>query len=391
MYSIRLFNTIDEEGLKRLPEEFEITDADNCDGIILRSHKMSEKELTPRLAAVARAGAGVNNIPIADYAAKGVVVFNTPGANANAVMELVILGALISARRVFDGMQWVSSLLGAGVEVEKEVEAKKSAFAGPEIFGKKIGVIGLGAVGVRVANTFDNLGAKVYGYDPFISIEHAWDMRSDIARSGDVEWLFENCDIVSLHVPYVESTKEFVNTGLLNKAKNGIRILNFARGELVDNEAIIAAVRSGKVGAYVTDFPNEKLLGIEGILNIPHLGASTPEAETNCAIMAAEQIADFLINGNITNSVNYPDLSLGPLTEKTRITLTHMNVPNMVGQITTVLAEDAINIANMINKSRDEYAYTMLDVDSEVNDAIFEELLQIDGVLKVRRLVSSNK
>jgi len=385
MYKIRTFNTIDPKGLEKLPEGFEITKDDDYDGIILRSYKMSEAELTSKLSCVARAGAGVNNIPVQLYAENGVVVFNTPGANANAVKEIVLLGALIASRKVYEGIAWVNSLTID--DVEKEVEAQKSAYAGPEILGKKVGVIGLGAVGLLVANMFEALGADVYGYDPFISIEHAWHLDSDVARTNSIEWIFENCDIISIHIPYTEETKGFVNAQLLSTAKKGLRLLNFARGELCNNEAILGALENGTLSKYVTDFPSKALVGKENVIAIPHLGASTPEAETNCAIMAAEEISDYLENGNIKNSVNYPDCDMGKKGDKLRLTINHRNIPNMVGQITTLLASEHINIANMINKSRGEYAYTMLDIDSPFSDAVMQKLMEIDGVLKVRRFV----
>ena len=386
MYKIRTYNKIDQAGMDRLPSDFSVADDDDYDGIILRSYKMSEAEITGKLAAVARAGAGVNNIPVQLYTEKGIVVFNTPGANANAVKEMVILGALISSRKVFDGIEWVQSLKGTDTDAAKEVENQKAQFTGPELLGKSMGVVGLGAVGVKVANIFASMGMNVYGYDPYISIENAWGLSQSVSRAGNIEWIFENCDYVSIHVPFIDATKEFVNAEMLRRAKDGIRVLNFARGELVNDDAMTEAVKSGKVSVYVTDFPNNKLLGIENIIPIPHLGASTPEAETNCAIMAADQIADYLLNGNIVNSVNYPACSLGVMTHKTRITLTHKNIPNMVGQITTILANDSINISDMINKSRDEYAYTMLDLDDSINDEVYSQLKSIEGVLKVRIL-----
>ena len=386
MYKIKTFNKIDPEGMKRLPENFTVIDGEDYDGIILRSYKMSEAELTPSLCGVARAGAGVNNIPVDLYAQKGVVVFNTPGANANAVKELVILGALLAERKVAAGMQWVQTLKGADVDVEKEVEAQKSAYTGPELLGKKAGVIGLGAIGAQVANTFEAMGMEVYGYDPFISVEAAWGLNSSVNRVTSVEWIFANCDVVSIHVPLVESTKKFVNSNLIAQAKEGIRILNFARGGLCDDGAIIEGIKSGKIAAYVTDFPNEALLGYDNIIAIPHLGASTPESETNCAIMAANQLAEYLVNGNILNSVNYPNCDMGKRNGGTRLTINHRNIPNMVGQITTVLANDNINISDMINKSRGDYAYTMIDVDNEVAQSVVEDLAAIEGVLKVRKL-----
>ncbi|MFA0815655.1 MAG: phosphoglycerate dehydrogenase [Anaerofustis sp.] len=386
MYKIRTFNKIDNEGMQRLPNNFEVVDGEDYDGIILRSYAMSEAELTDRLCAVARAGAGVNNIPVDLYAQHGVVVFNTPGANANAVKELVVLGMLLSARKVVDGINWVQSLKGTDVNVEKEVEAQKSKYAGPELLGKKAGVIGLGAIGVKAANLLEAMGMDVIGYDPFISVEAAWGLNCTVKRTNSIEWIFENCDYVTIHIPLMDSTKCFVNDQMIARAKDGIRVMNFARGGLCSDDAIVRGVESGKIACYVTDFPNEKLLGYENIVTIPHLGASTPESETNCAIMAADQIAEYLVNGNIINSVNYPNCNMGTCSAKARVTINHKNVPNMVGQITTVMANNGINISDMINKSKGDFAYTMMDVDHEITDDALNALRGIEGVLKVRKL-----
>ncbi len=386
MYKIKTFNKIDNEGMSKLPEDFQVVESDDYDGIILRSYNMSEAELTDRLCAVARAGAGYNNIPVDLYAQKGVVVFNTPGANANAVKELVVLGMLLSARKVAAGMNWLQGLKDSGIDVAKEVENQKSAFTGPELLGKKAGIIGLGAIGAKTANVLEAMGMEVYGYDPFISVESAWGLNSTVKRTTSIEWIFANCDFISLHLPLVDSTKKFVNDELIEKSKDGIRIMNFARAALCDDDAIIRGIQSGKIACYVTDFPSEKVLGYDNIIAIPHLGASTPESETNCAIMAANQVAEYLVNGNIINSVNYPDCYMGKLSKKVRLTINHKNVPNMVGQITTVLANDKINISDMINKSRGEFAYTMLDIDAEINDKVLADIKNIEGVLKVRKL-----
>ncbi len=386
MYNIRTFNKIDNEGMKRLPSNFSVVDGDDYDGIILRSYNMTEAELTDKLCAVARAGAGVNNIPVDTYAQHGVVVFNTPGANANAVKELVILGMLLSARKAVEGINWVQSLKGTDINVEKEVEAQKAKYAGPELLGKKAGIIGLGAIGVKSANLLEAMGMEVTGYDPFISVEAAWGLNSTVKRTNSIEWIFENCDFVTIHIPLLDSTKCFVNDQLIARAKDGIRIMNFARGGLCSDDAIIRGVTSGKIACYVTDFPNEKLLGYENIITIPHLGASTPESETNCAIMAVDQIAEYLVNGNIINSVNYPNCNMGTCSAKSRVAINHKNVPNMVGQITTVMANNGINISDMINKSKGDYAYTMMDIDLEIADAALEELKKIEGVLKVRKI-----
>ncbi len=384
MYKIRTFNKIDPAGLATLNENFVITEDNDYDGIILRSYKMSEAELTDNLLAVARAGAGYNNIPVELYAENGVVVFNTPGANANAVKEITILAALLASRKVAPAIQWVQGLNGTDINVAKEVEAQKAAYTGPELLGKKVGILGLGAIGVIVANAFKDLGMEVYGYDPFISVENAWHLSADIHRVANAEWIFENCDYVTIHIPLSDATKGFVGKDLIAAAKKGIRILNMARGELCDDDAIKAGIADGTIAAYVTDFPNNDLLGIDGIIPIPHLGASTPESETNCAIMAAKQIAEYIENGNIKNSVNYPDCDMGRKATVDRITLNHLNIPNMVGQITTVLANDNINIANMINKSKGNNAYTMLDIDGTIPAAAIDYLRAIEGIVRIR-------
>lgn len=386
MYKIKTFNKIAQEGLQKLPEEFALTEAADYDAIILRSYKMSEAELTDKLSAVARAGAGVNNIPVELYSKNGVVVFNTPGANANAVKELVILGMLLSTRKVAAGIEWLKSQKDADVDIEKEVESQKSAYAGPEILNKSVGVIGLGAIGTKVANALNALGMKVYGYDPYLSLDGAWSIDKEVKRITNFDWLLQNCDFLTIHVPLNDQTRDTINSENLKKAKDGIRIINLARGGLCNDEAVIEGIVSGKVGCYVTDFPNEKLLGYDNIIAIPHLGASTPESETNCAIMAAEQVTDFLINGNIKNSVNYPACNMGGCSAKARLTVCHKNIPNMVGQITAVLAADKINISDMMNKSKGDYAYTMIDVDNEITDKVIADLSAINDVLKVRKI-----
>ncbi len=386
MYKIKTFNKIDPIGLAKLPDNFSVSEDADYDGIILRSYAMTDAELTDKLSAVARAGAGVNNIPVDSYSQHGVVVFNTPGANANAVKELTILGILLSARKTVAGIEWLRGEKDNDVVIEKEVESKKSAFAGPELLGKKVGVVGLGAIGAKVANVLTAMEMEVYGYDPYISVEAAWMLDSGVKRVDTMDWLFENCDFITLHLPLIDKTKKMVNKKILDGAKDGINIINFARGGLVDDEAIIEAAKSGKIGCYVTDFPNNTLLGYDNIITIPHLGASTPESETNCAIMAAEEISDYLINGNIKNSVNYPKSYMGNINEQPRITINHKNIPNMVGQITASLGNDGINISNMINNSKGDYAYTMIECDSSVSENALDDLKKIDGVLKVRKL-----
>jgi D-3-phosphoglycerate dehydrogenase len=366
-----------------------MTEEADYDAIILRSYKMSEAELTDKLCAVARAGAGVNNIPVELYSKKGVVVFNTPGANANAVKELVILGMLLSTRKVAAGIEWLKSQKDADVDIEKEVESQKSAYAGPEILNKSVGVIGLGAIGTKVANALNALGMKGYGYDPYLSLDGAWSIDKEVKRVTNFDWLLQNCDFLTIHVPLNDQTRDTINSENLKNAKDGIRIINLARGGLCNDEAIVEGIVSGKIGCYVTDFPNEKLLGYDNIIAIPHLGASTPESETNCAIMAAEQITDFLTNGNIKNSVNYPTCHMGSLSAKARLTVCHKNIPNMVGQITAVLAADKINSSDMMNKSKGDYAYTMIDVDNEITEKVMADLSAINDILKVRKNINS--
>ncbi len=390
MYTIKTMNKIAKEGLDLLKEDFSLCEENNYDGIILRSYNLHSENIPITCKAIARAGAGVNNIPLDKCSTQGIVVMNTPGANANAVKELVLLGVLLSARNVYRASNWVQSLDTSKEDIVKLVEKKKSNYTGLEIQGKKAGVIGLGAIGVLVANTLQDLGMEVYGYDPFLSVEAAWNINQNINKCDNLEFLLENCDFVSLHIPLLESTKRIINKKILETAKDGIKILNFARGGLVCDEGIIEAVESGKVGYYVTDFPNDKLLGYDNIICVPHLGASTPESEENCARMAVIQIQEFLSRGNIKNSVNYPDCDMGKIFSKMRICITHKNVPNMLGQISTILADGDVNIENMINKSKDDLAYTMIDVDVIPNDETVERLNIIEGVYMVRHILGNS-
>lgn len=384
MYKVRTLNNISQDGLSLLGGHYVVTTEDpQPDAILLRSFKMHDMELPESVKIIGRAGAGVNNIPIEEYAAKGVVVVNTPGANANAVKELVILGLLLSSRRVVSGINWAKSVKD-DPDVEKLIEKEKARFAGQELTGKKIGVIGLGAIGVLVANAALSLGMEVYGYDPFVSVESAWGLSCDVRRALNLEEIFTDCDYISLHVPLIDQTKNLVNSQRLAKAKDGLRLLNFARGALVSNEDVKVALESGKLACYVTDFPDGELLNMDNVIGIPHLGASTAESEENCARMAVRQIKEFLENGNIVNSVNYPDCYMGVSSTPARIGITHKNIPNMVGQITSVMAKDNINIGDMLNKSKGAFAYTLLDVDSAVSQSILDELSSIDGILKVR-------
>ncbi len=384
MFEILTLNKIAKCGTDRLDNDmFHVSDdCPNPDGIILRSFNMHDMELPDSLLAVSRAGAGVNNIPIDACSQKGIVVFNTPGANANAVAELVMAGLLLSSRKVVAGIEWAKTLKGEGDAVGKLVEKGKGAFVGPEIKGKKLGVIGLGAIGALVANQAVALGMDVEGYDPFISVDAAWKLSRHIKKSSDLKMMVPRCDYITIHMPLTDSTKHIINDEIFDCMSEGTRLLNFARGELVDTDALKRAIDSGKIACYVTDFPSEATLGMDNCINIPHLGASTPESEDNCAVMAADEIKDFILHGNIKNSVNFPNCEL-PVESKYRVTIAHKNVPNMLSNFSSLFAEENINIINMINKSKKDYAYTLVDVDSVPSDLV-ERLYSIEGVCKVR-------
>ena len=358
-------------------------DAKNPDGIILRSFNMHETELGDNLKAIARAGAGTNNIPIDKCTEKGIVVFNTPGANANAVKELVLAGLFLSSRKIAQSMEWVKTLKGEGDNVGKLVEKGKSNFVGPEIEGKKLGIIGLGAIGVMVANAAYHLGMDVIGYDPYISVDAAWGLSRHVKKADNVKDLVAECDYITLHVPLNDSTKNMIGKELFSVMKKGARILNFARGGLVDEAALKEALNDGTVASYVTDFPNDNILGLENVVCIPHLGASTPESEDNCAKMASVEIQDYLCEGNIVNSVNFPNCALAR-EGKTRITIAHKNVPNCVSSFTNLCAKEGFNIANMINKSRKDLAYTIIDLDNDVDASIAKDFEALENVMKVR-------
>lgn len=388
MNKILTLNKISAKGLDLLPRDlYEVaSDSPNPDAILIRSQKIHDMEFPDSLKAIARAGAGVNNIPLDRCSDKGIVVFNTPGANANAVKELVIAALLFSSRKLVQGIEWTQSLKGKGSEVVPAVEKGKKQFAGNEIAGKKLGVIGLGAIGVMVANAAQNLGMEVTGYDPFISVEAAWGLSRDVKRANILEKLFAESDYITIHVPYMEQTKYMINEERLNLSQNGLKILNFARGELVDNKAILKAIENGKVLTYATDFPSEELLSNEKVITVPHLGASTIESETNCAVMAVNQIRDFLEKGNIKNSVNFPACSL-PLSEGcSRLIIANKNVPNMVGQISTLLAKYNINIQDMLNKHNGTIAYNILNLIGDISQELIEELKGIDGIIMVRAI-----
>lgn len=384
MYKYHCLNPISQVGLDQLTEEYTpVNEAKEADAILVRSAVMHEMEFSKDLKAVARAGAGVNNIPLERCAEEGIVVFNTPGANANGVKELVLAGMLLASRDIIGGIGWVQENEEDG-NIAKDAEKAKKAFAGCELEGKKLGVIGLGAIGVLVANAAAHLGMDVYGYDPYISVDAAWKLSRNIYHAKTVDELYKECDYITIHVPALESTKGMINKDAISLMKKDVVVLNFARDVLVNEEDMIDALESGKVKRYVTDFPNPLVAGVKGTIVIPHLGASTEESEDNCAKMAVKEVMDFLENGNIRNSVNYPNCDMGYRDGKTRITILHHNVPNMIGQFTTLLAEAGVNISDMTNKSKKEYAYTMIDIEGRLNEEIKEKLGTIKEVLRVR-------
>ena len=384
MYNVHYLNKISPKGTALWTEDYKTTEnVNDAEAILVRSAAMHDMKFSPKLTAIARAGAGVNNIPLDRCAQEGIVVFNTPGANANGVKEMAICGMLLGSRDVVGGIKWVQSIKDEG-DVAKKVEKGKSLFAGNEIMGKSLGVIGLGAIGGPLANAAIALGMTVYGYDPYISIHAAWHLDSKIIPVKNLEQIYENCDIISIHVPLLDSTKKMINSDAMAQMKDGVILLNFARDALVDDDALETALSSGKVKRYITDFPNDKTAGMAGVVAIPHLGASTEESEDNCAMMAVRQTMDYLENGNITNSVNFPACSMGPCTKPGRVTILHRNVPNSIGQFTSALAKDNINISDMINRSKGEYAYTMLDLDEPTPATVAEHLQSIEGVFRVR-------
>ncbi|MFQ5569961.1 MAG: phosphoglycerate dehydrogenase [Rhodothermales bacterium] len=388
MFTVQTLDKISVKGLELFPRDtYEMAaDPPAPDAILVRSRHMHDMVLPVSVKAVARAGAGVNNIPIDACSRRGIVVFNTPGANANSVKELVIAGLLLSSRWIVQGVEWAKSLAGNGAEVPKLVEQGKKQFAGPEITGKTLGVIGLGAIGVAVANDASALGMEVVGYDPFLTVDSAWGLSRSVRRAAGLEALFARSDYITIHAPLNDTTHGLINADTCRLMKDGVRILNFARGELVDNDALFQAFEEEKIAAYVTDFPNEALIQHEKVIAVPHLGASTPEAEDNCAVMAIRQLRDFLEHGNITNSVNFPNCRLAQPPDDYRIVIANKNEPNMIGQITTVLARRGINIADMINKGRGDLAYTIIDVDTRVSDEVVEQVRTIDGVITARAL-----
>lgn len=383
MNKIYTLNKVSPKGTKLFGENYALQDTlDGADAILVRSAKMHDIELPDTVKAIARAGAGVNNIPIEACAQKGIVVFNTPGANANAVKEMVIAGLLLSSRKIVEGINWASTLTE---NVAKEVEAGKSAFVGPEILGKKLGVIGLGAIGVMAANAAQSLGMEVIGYDPYISIEAAWGISRHIEHALSLEQILTEADYITIHVPLTADTKGMFNDEAFSKMKKGVRLLNFSRDTLVDNEALYRAIEAGIIEKYVTDFPVDGLIGNKNVLAIPHLGASTPESEENCAVMAVKQVKDYLENGNIVNSVNFPQCEM-PWNAAFRLTIIHKNIPAMIGKITNIIAGEGINISDMINKSKGGWAYTIIDTDTKITDENIHSIEEIEDIIKVRVL-----
>lgn len=384
MYQYHCLNPIANVGVDLFTDEYQKTEELNdAQAVLVRSAAMHDLELSENLNAIARAGAGVNNIPLEKCTKKGIVVFNTPGANANGVKELVFAGMLLASRDVVGGINWVLENQDSET-VGKDAEKAKKAFAGQEIAGKKLGVIGLGAIGVKVANAATHLGMEVYGYDPFISVNAAWNLSRNVKHINTVDDIYKECDYITIHVPLMDDTKKMLNKEAFNKMKEGMVVLNFARDLLVDEEAIIEAIQEGKVKKYVTDFPNSTTAGAEGCIVIPHLGASTKESEDNCAIMAVKEVKDYLENGNIRNSVNFPNCNMGVCTHAGRIAILHMNSKGMIGKFSNILGDADINITDMTNKSRGDYAYSLLDLETKVSENVLKELSSLENVLKVR-------
>ena len=384
MRKIHCINAISQYGTDQFTEDYELTDEVNeAEGILVRSASLHEMQFSNSLLAIARAGAGVNNIPLDACAQEGIVVFNTPGANANGVKELVLAGLFLASRDIVGGIEWCKENKD-DANIGKTAEKAKKAFAGCEIKGKKLGVVGLGAIGAEVANAAIALGMEVYGYDPYISVNAAWRLSRDVKHTTSLDTICQECDYITLHVPAVDSTKGMINKAAIDQMKDGVVILNFARDVLVNEDDLAEALKSGKVKKYVTDFANPKSVAMENTIVIPHLGASTEESEDNCAKMAVQEIMDYLENGNIRNSVNYPVCDMGVKKTACRLAVLHLNIPNMIGQITGVLAAGKINISDMTNKSRDKFAYTLMDLEHTPDDIMVQKLNAIEGVLRVR-------
>ncbi|MCM1090762.1 MAG: phosphoglycerate dehydrogenase [Muribaculum sp.] len=384
MFQINCLNPISQVGLKNLTDNYKLTENVNeAEGILVRSAAMHDMELPDKLLAVARAGAGTNNIPLDKCAEKGIVVFNTPGANANGVKELVIAGMLLAARDVVGGIEWVKSAQG-DENIAKTAEKEKKNFAGTELTGKKLGVIGLGAIGVKVANVALHLGMEVYGYDPYLSVNAAWELSRNVKHVLNVEDIYAECDYITVHVPLLDSTKGMIDKAAIDKMKDGVVILNFARDLLANETDVLAGIESGKVARYVSDFPNPTTAGKKGCIVIPHLGASTEESEDNCAVMAVQELMDYLENGNIRNSVNFPACDMGVCTQAGRVAIFHKNIANMITKFTAELGDKGINITDMMNKSRGEYAYTMIDIETPAPEEVVKALEKVEGVFRVR-------
>ena len=384
MYNYHCLNPISSKGLDLFNTNFKVTeDLNDADAVLVRSAKMHDLSVPEKLACIARAGAGVNNIPIEEMAAKGIVVFNTPGANANGVKELVFAGMLLASRDIIGGNRWCLENKD-DPEIGKAMEKAKKQFAGTEIAGKKLGVIGLGAIGVKVANAAVNMGMEVYGYDPYISVQAAWNLSRKVKHIKEVEDIYKKCDFITVHVPLLDSTKEMINRKAIETMKKGVVILNFARDLLVDEKAVVDGIASGKIRHYVSDFPNPVTAGKEGVILTPHLGASTEEAEENCAIMAVQEIVDYMENGNIKNSVNYPACDMGVCSTAGRVAVLHKNVKGVIAKYTSVIGDTGTNIRDMFNKTRDDYAYALLDLDSPITPEIVDKLNAIDEVVRVR-------
>ncbi len=386
MYKVKCLNPIAKVGMDVFSDAYEKTEEfAEAEVAMVRSAAMHDMDLPEGLLTVARAGAGVNNIPLDKCAEKGIVVFNTPGANANGVKEAVLAGMFLAARDIVGGINWVQSEKTEPA-IDKLVEKKKSQFAGTEIKGKKLGVIGLGAIGVRVANACNRLGMEVYGYDPFISVDAAWSLSRDVKHINNLDDIYANCDFISVHVPLMDDTRKMINEEAIAKMKDGVIILNFARDLLVDDDAMEKALADGKVRRYVTDFPNAKTAQMAGVIAIPHLGASTEESEDNCAVMAAKQVRDYVENGNIKNSVNYPACDMGVCKAAGRVAICHRNIPKILSKLTNVCAEEGLNIEDMTNKSKGAWAYTMIDMNVSASDEVLNALKAVDGVVKVRKI-----
>ena len=386
MFKYNCLNNIAKVGLDSFDGNFvQVDDFNDADCVLVRSAAMHDMELPDNLLAIARAGAGVNNIPLDKCAEKGIVVFNTPGANANGVKELVIAAMLLASRDIVGGINWVSTQTG-NENIAKDAEKQKKLYAGHEIHGKRLGVIGLGAIGIKVANTAVNLGMEVYGYDPYISVDAAWNLSRSVRHVKTAEEIYANCDIITIHVPLLDSTKKMINSEAIKLMKNDAILINLARDLLVDEEAVISALKIGKLKKYVSDFPNTTTLGQEGVIVIPHLGASTEESEDNCAIMAVQELTDYMKNGNIKNSVNFPAINMGVCDKVGRIMIFHKNKANMITKFSACFGNANINISEMNNKSRGDNAVTMLDFDSEITDEILKDLSAIEGVYRVRQV-----